>query len=418
VHAVLVLEPTAEPTAILREANAKLESHQRLRDYSVWKHGPLPRTEPMRKLKRFEIRRWVESGTPDRDGAEAPAPANLEALLSRYAKNRTMTPDTTLDELGLTSLDRVELMMTLEQQARVTLSEADVSGARTISQLRSVTEHGGEKTAAPEPFSFPAWNRWRVCQGLRNLSQRVWLLPLAGMFARLHVEGEDHLRGLVGPVIFAANHQSHFDTPVILKALPATWRRSLAVAMWKEYFEAHFAPTGHSRLERCTTSAIYYLVALFFNAFPLPVTEPGTRLTIRYIGDLVSAGWSVLIFPEGQRTEHGEIKLFQPGIGLLGSKLRLSVVPIRLEGIDRVLHHTWRWPRRGRVTVTFGAALELQGNDYVNLAQRVQQAVVALGSVAHRHGRSRPQRPESGVPRIDNQSNRSDCHMSVLTVRL
>ena len=221
VHAVLVLEANAEPTAILRQANAKLESHQRVRDYSVWKHGPLPRTEPMRKLKRFEIRQWVESGTPDRDSAEAPAAANLEALLSQYAKHRTMTPDTTLDELGLTSLDRVELMMTLEQQAHVSLSEADVSGARTVGELRNVTEHAGEKTPAPEAFAFPTWNRWRLCQGLRNLSQRVWLLPMAGLFARLHVEGGEHLRGLGGPVLFAANHQSHLDTPVILKALPA-----------------------------------------------------------------------------------------------------------------------------------------------------------------------------------------------------
>jgi hypothetical protein len=57
----------------------------------------------------------------------------------------------------------------------------------------------------------------------------------------------------------------------------------------------------------------------------------------------------------------------------------LPVVPVRLEGVERVLHHTWRWPRRGTVRVTFGAPLVLEGDDYAALARRVQDAVVAMG---------------------------------------
>jgi long-chain acyl-CoA synthetase len=226
--------------------------------------------------------------------------------------------------------------------------------------------------------SFPSWNRWRVLRLLRDVSQRTWILPLAGIFARLRVEGSEHLRGLAGPVIFAANHQSHFDTPVILKALPARWRRSVSVAMAREFFDPHFFPERHSIGQRLAASVLYYLAALFFNAFPLPRQEPGTRQTLQYIGELATAGMSILIFPEGHRTERGEIRAFQPGIGLLGSRLRLPVVPIRLEGVDRVLHQTWRWPRRGGVRVTFGAPLTLEGADYAGLARRVREALVAL----------------------------------------
>jgi 1-acyl-sn-glycerol-3-phosphate acyltransferase len=152
----------------------------------------------------------------------------------------------------------------------------------------------------------------------------------------------------------------------------------IAVAMWKEYFDAHFLPDRHTRRERLTMSTLYYLVTCFFNAFPLPQTEPGTGQTLRYMGDLATNGMSILIFPEGSRTERGEIKPFQPGVGLIASKLHLPVVPVRLEGVEQVLHHTWHWPRRGSVRVTFGAPLVLQGGDYVALARRVQEAVVAL----------------------------------------
>jgi long-chain acyl-CoA synthetase len=113
----------------------------------------------------------------------------------------------------------------------------------------------------------------------------------------------------------------------------------------------------------------------------LPQTEPGARQTLKYMGELVTNGFSILIFPEGSRTERGEINPFQPGIGLIASKLHLRVVPVRIEGVDRVLHHTWHWPRRGPVRVTLGAPLVLEGDDYAALTQRVQQAVVALQPV-------------------------------------
>ncbi len=144
------------------------------------------------------------------------------------------------------------------------------------------------------------------------------------------------------------------DTPVILAALPGALRRRVAVAMAKEFFDAHFHPGGHSRRERFTAGVLYDLAALFFNAFPLPQREAGARRTLRYIGELVSEGWSVLIFPEGRRTEAGEIDEFKPGVGMIGSRLGVPVVPVRLEGVDRVLHQSWRMARRGRVRVAFG----------------------------------------------------------------
>jgi long-chain acyl-CoA synthetase len=202
------------------------------------------------------------------------------------------------------------------------------------------------------------------------------------MWVHLTVEGREHLDGLEGPVIFAANHQSHFDVPAVLRALPVRWRRMVAVPVWKEYFDAHFFPGRHALGERVVMRTIYVLLALFFNTFPLPQTEPGVRQTLRYIGELVSDGFSILIFPEGERTDRGEIGTFQPGVGLMADRLRVPVVPIHLEGVDRVLHRTWRWPRPGPVRVTFGAPLTLESADYGRLARQVEEAVRRMGPTA------------------------------------
>jgi 1-acyl-sn-glycerol-3-phosphate acyltransferase len=100
---------------------------------------------------------------------------------------------------------------------------------------------------------------------------------------------------------------------------------------------------------------------------------------VRYIGELAGHGYSILIFPEGHRSDHGEIHRFQPGVGIAASRLRVPVVPVHLEGVHRVLHRTWRWPKRGTVTVTFGRPLILEGADYAALARQVEEAVAALG---------------------------------------
>ena len=86
----------------------------------------------------------------------------------------------------------------------------------------------------------------------------------------------------------------------------------------------------------------------------------------------------MLIFPEGHRTDAGEIDRFRPGIGMIAARLGVPIVPVRLEGLDRVLHHTWRMARPGRARVAFGAPLVLTGDDYEALAKQVEDAVRAL----------------------------------------
>ncbi len=385
VHAVLVLEPGADVDEIVRGANLQLGDHQKVRAAAVWPAGELPRTEGTRKLKRRELKSWLagEHGRGTSPGTTSGGDArSVASVLARFAPGRTLAPDTTLDALGLSSLERVELMMALEEAFQVTVDEARFSAARTVADLEALTrplEAAGPATlASTETIEFPAWNRSLPARALRRASLPTWILPLGRVFARVEVRGLDHLERLEGPVIFAANHQSHLDTPVILDALPSRWRYRVATAMAKEFFKAHFYPDQYSRKAYIQNSANYYLASLFFNAFPLPQRESGTRQTLRYIGELVSRGYSVLIFPEGKRTQAGEIARFQPGAAMIAARLDIPVVPVRLEGLDRVLHQSWKFPQRGPARVTFGAPISLKGHDYAEMAGRLEAAVRAL----------------------------------------
>jgi long-chain acyl-CoA synthetase len=375
VQAVLALAEGVDANSVVREANARLLDHQKIRGVFVWPGRELPRTEGTRKLKRREIWDWVATGSQPRSAAAA---ETVEGLLSRYASGRAVTPGTTIDELGLSSLERVELMVALEEQFQTTIDEGQFSAVKSVGDLEALVRAPAMPVEPAEAVVFPAWNRSAPVRLLRRASLATWILPIARVFAWIHVEGQEHLDRLDGPVIFAANHQSHMDTPVILAAMPGCVRARVAVAMAKEFFKAHFFPADHTRRQRFTNSLNYYLAATFFNAFPLPQREAGARETLRYIGELVGAGMSVLIFPEGKRTQAGEINPFRPGIGMIAARLGVPVVPVRLVGVDKVLHQTWKMARPGRVTVKFGAPLVLRGDDYPALTRRVEDAVRAL----------------------------------------
>jgi long-chain acyl-CoA synthetase len=377
VHAVLVTDPGIDPDAVAREANSKLEDHQKIRRAVVWPDPELPRTEGTRKLKRAAIREWLRTG--GKPHQEQPAADRLMALISKHAGRTDLGSATTLEELGLSSLERVELMVALEDAFQTHIDEAAFSSARDVGQLRTLVEQQETKDRpVAEPVDFPAWNRTWPARVVRRLNLPTWILPLARAFAWLRVEGLEHLRSVQGPVVFAANHQSHMDVPVILAALPPRWRYRVAPAMAKEFFKAHFFPESHTRGAWFTNSLNYYLAALVFNAFPLPQREAGARQTLRYVGDLLEQGYSVLIFPEGLRTELGEIDRFRPGIGMIASRLDVPVVPVRLEGLDKILHHTWKMAKPGPARVVFGAPLKLGGEDYEALTKEVEDAVRRL----------------------------------------
>lgn len=368
VRAVLALEPDADRDEIVRLANSRLEDHQKIRSVSIWPAGELPRTNTTRKLRRAEIARRVEQGFPQPESRPGSA---LASLVGKYAPGRTISPDTTIEELGLTSLDRVELMMDLEEKLNASIDETSFLQARRVADLAN-------PAAAAEEPSFPAYNRRWISKAIRGAVLEGLLLPATKIFARRTVFGVENLKGLSGPVIFAANHQSHLDTPLILASMPHPWRRKIAPAMWKEYFEAHFHPEKHSLRERWANRLIYFLVALLFNGFPIPQTETGARESIRYMGELVEEGWSILIFPEGERRETEEIGTFLPGIGMIASRLRLPVVPIRLRGVNRILPRHARMPHPGPVEVHIGAPIELRKEPYSIVAQRVEAAIRGL----------------------------------------
>jgi long-chain acyl-CoA synthetase len=194
---------------------------------------------------------------------------------------------------------------------------------------------------------------------------------------RLTIEGRTHVESLTGPVVFAANHLSHMDTPAIYTALPGGWRYRIAPAMAREFFSDWFRLRPAPWHRRLASGGAFILACQCFNAFPLPQRQ-SPRAAFRYMRELVDAGYSILIYPEGKRVDPGEIAPFRRGVGILAADLGLPVVPVRIDGLDYVFPRKARIPRRGPVRIAFGPPLRPDGDSAEQFTARLEGAIRAL----------------------------------------
>jgi 1-acyl-sn-glycerol-3-phosphate acyltransferase len=178
--------------------------------------------------------------------------------------------------------------------------------------------------------------------------------------APAHVTGQHWLAGLDGQAIFVANHASHLDTPLLLRALPARWRAQVVVAAAADYF----AP-GSWR--GCTA-------ALLFNTFP--VERGAARTALARCAGLLEQGWSLLIYPEGTRSADGRPGPFHGGAGLLAAREEVPVVPVYLGGVFAVLPKGRSVPRPGPVQVRFGPPLRFAPGTRPGTAATVMAAAI------------------------------------------
>ena len=183
VHAVLVLDDPENLPHVVQHANATLADHQKIRSASHWTGADLPRTEGTRKLKRTALRAWVESG----EQANARPVTGEDALrhvLARFAKGRDdVGDDTTLEALALSSLERVELLMALEQQFQTIVDEGVFASARTVGDLRRLVGDGGSRRGGGARIERRP-RRHRAIEVSRLLSRgmtpRRWMTSPAG----------------------------------------------------------------------------------------------------------------------------------------------------------------------------------------------------------------------------------------------
>lgn len=140
-------------------------------------------------------------------------------------------------------------------------------------------------------------------------------LWLAG--TKIRVQGAEHLP-LHQSAVYIANHQSNFDIPALYAGLPIQFR-------WLAKKELFDVPLFGPAMKRCGY---------------IPIDRSDRRQAMHSLNEAarqISEGASVIVFPEGTRTEDGQLQDFKKGGFLIAVKAQVPIIPIAIKGSYQVM---------------------------------------------------------------------------------
>ncbi|MEW6663617.1 MAG: AMP-binding protein [Thermodesulfobacteriota bacterium] len=278
-----------------------------------------------------------------------------EWLCSRF-RDRRLSPDSSPEiDLGIDSLEWLNITLEIRRITGVELGEEVVSGIRTVRDLlTAVAEAPSRGGAAGEDLSLAE------PEGFLSRGQKRWLEPLtraellqAKVLFRLNEALIKPVLGLRvlglenvperGPYLITPNHVSYLDAFVLAAALGT---ERLGGLFWAGFAATAFANPLNRHVSR---------LAL---AFPVdPGRSPFSSLA--FGAAVLKRGQNLVWFPEGERSPDGKLRRFKPGVGVLLEHYPVPVVPAFVHGTEAVLPVGGFIPRPGRVAVIFGSAVSV-----------------------------------------------------------
>ncbi len=346
-----------------------LPSYQRLSDFRISSH-PLPRTR-LGKIRRHEL---VESydGTHT-DSAPQTGPVDIEEMAAddqslldnkqarrlweylcrRYADHR-LEPESRLGtDLGIDSIEWVELSGTLEEQLGLSFSEKMIQESRTVHDLLEIA--AGSETRSPGESR----RALRDPESVLDDADRSWLQPRSTVlnvlgrplywihdlfmrtYFRIELRGRENLPAS-GPYVLAPNHTSFLDAPALAAALDfQTVRRYFWAGVTKTMFRNRF----------------WRAVSRLGQVVPID-PERGPVASLAIGAAVLQRDHPLVWFPEGAIASDGKLRDFRPGLGLILEHHPVPALPVAIEGTHAALPLGQRFPRRGRIVIRIGQPLD------------------------------------------------------------
>lgn len=228
---------------------------------------------------------------------------------------------------------------------------------------RRLTPASVEQPGPEETDAFPTdWARSTPARAARSFILKAGFQTLLRMELTVSVHGRDVLDEVEPPMLFAANHSSHLDAPLVLTSLPPSIREKTAVGAAADYFfDVWWRAVG---------------TALAFNTFP--VERTGSRRSAGPAAKLIEEGWNILVFPEGTRSKDGWVGDLRQGVARLSLEHRIPIVPLALRGTYPAMPRGRGWPAPGRppVHVRFGRPIYPSSDETAeDLLERVKSGL-------------------------------------------
>ncbi len=385
----------------------QLPKYKRLMSYQI-QADALPRTTT-RKIKRLALKKQIESapasglpkigdpeaGVPEagaQDSGGAEDKALMESAVGRevirciretHHRNMPIDPGMNLElDLSFDSMERVELLASLEQQLNLELPDdfgAELFMVRDLilrlQQQAAVARGGGSasRQSWKTILSEESLNKDSTVQPrlsgaggsiIKYVCLRIIYFVLFRTLLRLDSHGLERLPNR-GPYLICPNHQSYLDPFVLTSVLPYRVFRNMFFVGYSVFFSN-------------------WLTKLFARLTNIVPIDPDSQLlsAMKAGAQGLRSGLSLCIFPEGGRSFDGKLQEFKKGAAILARELSAPVIPVAIQGTYEVWRRDSMKIRPHKVTIRFGDAIHPSPGDaadpYQSDTDRLRESVASL----------------------------------------
>lgn len=352
---------------VLQDYNANTAPYKKIMSMFIYR-GDLPRTR-LDKIQRFKLQEIIKGGKsqPTQKERNVIEPSFKEyQLLKNYLSNEKkceVKPTDHLEtDLALDSLDKVSLQAFLEMTFGVEIDQDKIASFKNVTELseyivdekkfienekidwKSLIEKNDKEIILPRT--------WWTIHVISNISKF-----LNKCYFRISVKGIDNVP-LTGPVILAPNHQSFFDGLFAMEFLKGSIIKNT-------YF---YAKDAHVKNKFLKMVAQRHNVIVMSNA--------NLKLSILQLAEVLKQGKNVIIFPEGTRTNDGELGDFKKMFAILSKELNVPIIPVVISGAYKALPRGSKFPRPTKVNVEYLAPYTPQAHlSYNEIANEVREMI-------------------------------------------
>lgn len=363
-----------------------LPPYKRITGLKVFK-DPLPVTR-LGKLRRAKVRElYDQSGEraeksvqeADAELLDDPVMKKLLLCIQPFSSKKVVVPDDNLElDLGLDSLARVELVVSIEKTFGISVPDTFGSEVFTVKEtFLKLNELLASGPSSPSQRVKMSWSDILAREPADALTSSIMLqtdlicsafhVLLKGILSiifrvlgRISVGGREHLPPS-GPFILAPNHLSMADAPAVFSRLPwhiATQTYFLGAT---EYFDGPVTSWIGKRIH------------------VIPVDMESRLSSAMQLAAYVLKQNKVLcVFPEGTRSRDGRIKEFKKGVGIIARELNIPIVPVAIRGTYEMLKSGKALPRPAKIHIEFGRPVYPEHRDYDAIVKALQQEVVKM----------------------------------------
>lgn len=303
----------------------------------------------------------------------------VAACIATFSVKKHLVPDDNLEiDLGLDSLARVELVVSLERTFGVGLPDSFGSSVFTVRDVVEKMEMRlAEGASGPSRHVRLTWAEILGEEPAPEAKARVRLmrnpLCIAGwacvimllklffrIYGRMSVRGRENLPKK-GPYLLTPNHLSNADAFLQAAAMPIPIVRQVFYLGDTKFFGGPIS----SRVSEYIQVIPVDMETKLYNALQLS-------------SYMLRQGKILCVFPEGARSRDGNLKEFKKGVGILAKELNVPLVPVAINGTFEMMRPGKLFPRPGKVGVSFGKPIYPGEMEYEEIVKQLRDDVVDL----------------------------------------